>query len=756
MRFLTSLLAIVIGFGSARGDVLTRVAGGLVGDGRPALEAPTSAGRVGVNRAGDVYFADGPRKIFGNNRYLTPRVRRVDHVSGIVTTIAGNGSLAGHCGDGGPATDACLGLVDALAFDGAGNVYLSETAPVGNSQQTGFVRRIDATTGTITRIAGSTGPCPGGPLAADSCIDPPAAMAVDTAGNVFVAFLEQVQVPEGYVTAGQVFRIDAVTNQMTLVAGNGQRTYCGDGGLATAACLTPKALAVDAAGNLLIADDDPYPIYYPPAFIPAVGVRIRRVDAVTGLIATIAGNGSTSICGDGGPAAAACLGPSARLAVDAADDLYVSTGTRIRRIDAATGRIDPFAGNGNGGYCGDGGPAVDACLSAYDIGVDGDGNLFASSSFRVRRVDVTTGTIATVAGNGKTGVFCGDGGPAAAACLDSPTAVAVGSGGAVFVLDGGNDAIRRIDASGAITTIAAAADPYTVSIITDAAGRLYVLQPAAVSRVDEATGALTRIAGGGTSGPFCGDGGPATAACFRDIGGAAFDAAGNLYIADTGNYRLRRVDAATGIVTTVPVNGSGYYYFAPLTVATDPAGGVYLENDFDNSLVHVDPATGQSAPVQYNAVPGAPFIECGFNPKMSLATDAAGNLYVADLCTVDRIDVGTHLRYTIAGTGSQFPCDESTDPLTTCLSTLGMTVDAAARIFIADSIGDRLWRVDGAPSRRPPRRRRRRPRRCTAAGSARSRHGAGQRASRTAIRPFAALCPNCARTQPTPTHPRHQ
>jgi streptogramin lyase len=428
-------------------------------------------------------------------------------------------------------------------------------------------------------------------------------------------------------------------------------------------------------------------------------------------ITTIAGNGSTSICGDGGPAAAACLGPSARLAVDAADDLYVSTGTRIRRIDAASGRIDPFAGNGSGGYCGDGGPAVDACLSAYDIGVDGDGILFASGSFRLRRVDATTGTIATVAGNGMTGVFCGDGEPAAAACLDSPTAVAAGSGGTVFVLDGGNVVIRRIDAQGAIGSLGAGAPqcPFglavptvcqpvrksvTVAILTDPAGRLHVVQPSAIWRVDDQTGLVTPIAGGGSG--FCGDGGPATAACFLSIGGAAFDAAGNLYIADTGNYRLRRVDGATGIVTTVPVNGSGFYYFAPLTVATDPAGGVYLQNDFDDSLVHVDPATGQSAPVQYDAVPGAPFIECGFNPKMSLATDAAGNLYVADLCTVDRIDVDTRLRYTIAGTGSPFPCGESTDPLATCLSTLGMTVDAAGRIFIADSIGDRLWRVDGA------------------------------------------------------------
>jgi hypothetical protein len=569
--------------------------------------------------------------------------------------------------------------------------------------------RIAATTGTITPIAGSFGPCPGGPLAADSCIDPPAAMAVDTAGNVFIAFLEQVQVPQGYVNAGRVFRIDAVTNQMTLVAGNGQRTYCGDGGLATAACLTPKALAVDAAGNLLIADADAFPVYYSPSFIPAVGVRIRRVDAVTGLITTIAGDGSTSICGDGGPAAAACLGPSARLAIDAADDLYVSTGTRIRRIDAATGRIDPFAGDGNGGYCGDGGPAVDACLSAYDIGVDGDGNLFASSSFRLRRVDATTGTIATVAGNGTTGVFCGDGEPAAAACLDSPTAVAAGSEGAVFVLDGGNVVIRRIDGQGTITTLGAGAPQcslglagptvcqpvlknLTVGILTDPAGRLHVVQPYAIWRVDDQSGLVTSIAGGSYG--FCGDGGPATAACFKSIGGAAFDAAGNIYVADTGKYRLRRVDAATGIVTTIPVNGSGFYYFAPLTVATDPMGGVYLENDFDNSLVYVDPATGQSGPVQYSAAPGAPFIECGFNPKMSLATDAAGNLYVADLCTVDRIDVQTHMRHTIAGTGSEFPCRESTDPLTTCLSTLGMTLDAAARMFIADSIGDRLWRVD--------------------------------------------------------------
>jgi sugar lactone lactonase YvrE len=393
--------------------------------------------------------------------------------------------------------------------------------------------------------------------------------------------------------------------------------------------------------------------------------------------------------------------------VDASENLYLAASERVRRVDAATGTIAVFAGNGSTGTCGDGGPAVAACVTALDVGIDGGGNVFVSGDRRVRRVDVATATIATVAGNG-TDLFCGDGGAAGAACLDSPTAVAVGADGAILVLDTGNGAIRRIDADDVITTLGSGLPPCPSplttpsvcrptsagSIFTDAAHGLHVVRYGEIWRVEEATGLVTRIAGGGTSAPFCGDGGPATAACFNGIGGAAFDASGNLYIADRGNYRLRRVDAATQVVTTVPVDGSGFYYFAPLTVAVDPAGGVYLQNDFDNSLVHVDPSTGAAAPVHWDVPPGLPFIECGFNPVMHLAVDAAGNLFIADGCTIDRIDVGNHLRYTIAGTGERFPCGEPGDPLATCLSTSGIAVDASAHVFITDPIGDRLWRLD--------------------------------------------------------------
>jgi streptogramin lyase len=267
----------------------------------------------------------------------------------------------------------------------------------------------------------------------------------------------------------------------------------------------PTGVAVDAAGNVLIAD--------------LSNSRIRSVDAVTGVITTVAGNGNFDFSGDGGPATAASLGSPSGVAVDAAGNLLIAqSNARIRRDAAVPGVITPVAGNGAGGFSGDGGPATAASFSSpLGVAVDAAGNVLIAdqSNSRIRRVDAVTGVITTVAGNGTFG-FSGDGGPATAASLSNPVGVAVDAAGNVLIADPNNFRIRRVDA---------------------------------------VTGVITTVAGSGTFG-FSGDGGPATAANLSGPFGVAVDAAGNVLIADRSNQRIRRVDAVTGVITTAAGNGA--------------------------------------------------------------------------------------------------------------------------------------------------------------------------------------------------------
>ena len=211
----------------------------------------------------------------------------------LITTVAGGGTpTPGFCGDGGPATSACLNFVTGVAADASGNVFIAD---FDNHR----IRRVDAVTGIITTVAGGGDPtlgfCGDGGPATDACLNNPTGVAVDASGNVFIADFGN----------HRIRRVDAVTGMITTVAGGGMPTpgFCGDGGRATSACLnTPTGVAVDAAGNLSIAD--------------RVNHRIRRVDATTGMITTVAGKGTSGFCGDGGLATRACLTNPSAVAVN--------------------------------------------------------------------------------------------------------------------------------------------------------------------------------------------------------------------------------------------------------------------------------------------------------------------------------------------------------------------------------------------------------------------------------------------------------
>ena len=278
--------------------------------------------------------------------------------------MAGNGLSGFPTGDGSPAVNARVGFPLGVAVDANGNLFI-------NSGD--LIRRVDAVTGIITTVAGGGSPADGlgdGGPATSAELKSPCGVAVDSAGNIFIAEDER----------DTIRRVDAVTGIITTVAGNGTFGFGGDGGLATSASFRfPVAATVDSAGNLFIADQSNH--------------RIRRVDAVTGIITTVAGNGVGTFAGDGGPATSASLAFPAGVALDSAGNIFIpdSNNNLIRRVDAVTGIITTVAGDFTlpFGFSGDGGPATSASFDFLTgAALDGLGNLFITDTDnnRIRRM----------------------------------------------------------------------------------------------------------------------------------------------------------------------------------------------------------------------------------------------------------------------------------------------------------------------------------------------------------------------------------
>ena len=503
------------------GGTITTVAGtgerGYGGDGGSAVEARLNGpSGVAVDSKGNLYIADRENH----------RIRRVDG-AGTITTVAGTGERGySHSENGGPAVAARLNLPWDLAVDEAGNLYIADT-------RNRRIRRVDVA-GRITTVAGNGGVGfgEGGGPAVRQSLNYPVDVAVDGAGNLYIADSDQ----------HRIHRVDA-SGIITTVAGNGEGGFSGDGGPAVRARLaSPNGVAADGAGNLYIAD--------------RLNQRIRRVDA-TGTITTVAGIGWSGYSGNGGPALEVRLRLPSGVAVDGAGNLYIadSGNHRIRRVDPR-GTITTAAGIGKSGYSGDGGPAAGAWLHTPEgLAVDKTGNLYIADSgnHRIRRVGAT-GTITTVAGSGERG-YGGDGGPATKTPLYHPAGVAVDNTGNLYIADSGNHRIRQVDKGGTITTVKAQlAEPRGVAV--DKTSNLYIADSDQhrIHRVD-ASGIITTVAGTGERG-YSGDGGPAAGARLAFPHDVADDGSGNLYIADTWNHRIRRV-GPTGTITTVAGIGAG-------------------------------------------------------------------------------------------------------------------------------------------------------------------------------------------------------
>ncbi len=595
------------------------VAGGGVGDNGPANAAIVNYPQgLWIDTNGDVLLADA-----GNNR-----VRRID-TGGIITTIAGNGQLGGSVG-GELATATGLNSPSDIVRDTQGSLVIAEPA-------TKTLRFVNST-GQIGTIAGEGSTSFTGITipASDARLGAPVGVAVDAAGTL-------------YFTDVILHRVIKITTDgmMVNVAGVGIRGFSGDGGAAiTAAVDTPTRITVDAVGNIY--------------FVDSGNIRVRKIDT-NGRIDTIAGTGQWGISADGTIATAATLAWPDGLAVDSTGRLLIaeSGSERVRRIES-NGSLSTVAGSGELGFNGDGILALDANIGhPSDIALDSQGNLYISEtqSQRVRMVDLS-GIVQTIAGTGST-TFSGDGGQAKDATLASPMDVAVFASGGYVIADRDNHRIRSVSAEGDIRTIAGNGsstfsgdggngllaglkEPSGIAIDSDGSVVFVDFRDSRVRRV-RTDGIISTIAGDGVAG-FNGDG-PATSSHLSNPISVALDAAGNIYIADTSNQRIRKV-TPNGMMSTVAGTGvrggagdggpaTAAQLDQPSDVAIGPDGLLYIADTRNNRIRMVSAdgtittfaGTGATG-IEFSG-DGGPARNANIPRPFSITFDSAGTLYIS-------------------------------------------------------------------------------------------------------------------------------
>jgi len=647
---------------------------GFSGDGGPAIKAQLNGPQgLAVDSKGDVYIADS----------LNTRVRVVTP-DGNINTFAGNGQTGDALpaqpvspavpiyGDGGPPTQANLHLPSGVAVDSSNNVYIADTSH-------NRIVEVFIGLGVIETIAGDsyagyggdagypTTPAPPYPIPYQAVLAElrvPEDVAVDSSGNIYIAD-----------TGNNLIRKVTTDGNINYIAGAGLLSpappvgvvgaFWGDGGPAINAGLyNPVSVAVDSAGNVYEMEADP------------AGARVRMISLATWnpktcvqgnwCINSIAGNRPNGFGGDGGPASASTLNLAAGIATDPSGNLYIADtlNNRVRKITAVAGtnpNINTVAGNGVYSYSGDSGAANNAQLNfPQGVAVGADGSVyFADSDNNAVRKISPSGVISTIAGNGTAG-YGGDGAAGPSAQLDTPQGVAVDTAGNVYIADRGNHRVRKVTPGGVIST----------------------------------------VAGTGTAGSS-GDGSAASGATLNTPFGVCLDGAGNLYIAEFTGDRVRKVSAATGVISTVAGNGVGGYagdgglavnaeLDSPKAVAVDAAGDIYIADAVNNVVRMVSP----SGYISTVAGTGAAGYAGDFGPATSaqltnptgLALDSLGDLFITDGSTYVRKVYSSGVIVTIAGNGTRgFSGDGGPATSAQLSGPAGIALGSGGNLFVTDS-----------------------------------------------------------------------
>lgn len=610
--------------GLVQAATIHTVAGNLIPTGL-ATNVGIGASGVAIDGSGDVYIADSSNHA----------IRKVSATSGMSTVVAGTG-LSGYSGDGGQALSAQLSSPKGIAIDSAGNLYIADT----NNHR---IRKI-GTDGVITTIAGTGTGTFGGDNAAATLarVNSPQGVAVDGSGNVYIAD-----------TSNNRIRKINTSGTISTVAGNGTGGYLADNVMATTTRINaPRGVALDNSGNFYIADTS--------------NNRIRKVDT-SGLITTVAGTGTASFSGDGGVATSATIRAPQAVTLDSANNLYIADTTNHRIRKVSSGTITTLTGTGSAGYGGDGGVATIGQISSpAGIAVGSTGNVYIGDTGNLRVRKISGGLITTFAGTGSA-TYGGDGGPVSNAQFTNPQLAVFDGAGNIYLSDSGSHRIRKVSAAGIVTTVVG-----------------------------------TGVAG------YSGDNGPATSAQLNTPLGINLDAAGNLYIADGNNNRVRKVDSS-GTITTFAGDGTGSFggdngpatsaqIFGPFGVLADQ-GNIYIADTGNNRIRKVD-AGGSITTIAGDGTAGfggdnGPAINAQFNTPVALAVDSAHNLYIADYSNgAIRKIVGTTL-FTVAGNGANgYGGDNGPATSAQLNSPRGLVVDAAGNLFITDTTNSRVRKVD--------------------------------------------------------------
>jgi sugar lactone lactonase YvrE len=669
---LSALLFAVCGKTLIAQSVINTVAGSGQQNVSGTTANPGFASGIVVDASGNAYLAIADSAV----------VLRLDASSGKLSIFAGTG-VAGYSGDNGAATSAQLNAPAGLAMDSSGNTYIADA---GNNR----VREVS--NGTITTVAGNgnSGYSGDGGAATSAQVNAPLSVSLDGSGNLYI--LQTCVRCEGpYVRKVSNGLISTVAASGTVVGASA------------------VSIATDASGNLFIAFPNDHQV----------------VEVSNGVRTTVAGQGGTpGFAGDGGPATSALLDEPRSVTLDPSGNLYIADEGNNRIRIVSNGIINTVAGNGTNGSGGDGGPATSAMLASPSaVGVGASGRFFILDSGNQRIRLVSGGTISSVVGNVMLGGD-GDNIGATTASLSLSPSVAVDTEGNIYFAETGSNRIRKVS-GGVITTVAGnRSQGYSgdggnatnaelngpLGLTVTPSGDLYIADTANGVVRKVTNGVITTVAGNGTQG-YSGDSGPATNAQLKFPVGIVVDSSGNLYIADTGNWVIRKVSGGS-ITTLVGLGGCcNIGLNSPAGLALDSLGNLYAADSANARIVAVS-ANGTLTTVAGGVCCGfSGFNKRGYNGDnipattallnypVSIVFDSSGNLYIADGLNQRVRKVSGGVITTIAGNGTPGFSGDGGSPSNAELTyPSGIAVDANGNLYIADVGNKRIRAVSVAPT----------------------------------------------------------